>query len=157
MILGLLRRRIETQGRLHSDRLFVGLPLTLAIVTGCALYAYQDHRLYWIRPVFCVVILSMFAFSAPPEREGRLRALLIELGNASYSIYLVHSLISGVLGRIWARFFLHWPPSLFVVAMLVASSIAGMLMYRFVEKPLLNASVRFFSVRSKKPAVSGAY
>jgi exopolysaccharide production protein ExoZ len=65
--------------------------------------------------------------------------LLLELGNASYSIYLVHQFVLEGLARVWSRLFSFttWATSvLFMTLALVLCVLAGSLCYRFIERPL---------------------
>lgn len=74
---------------------------------------------------------------------GRSPRWLLELGDASYSIYLIHTFTLPAL----ARWMLHWPnqwnwhwPSEIVVAvvcLVVLSALAGEGVYRVVERPLM--------------------
>jgi exopolysaccharide production protein ExoZ len=64
---------------------------------------------------------------------------LLELGNASYSIYLVHQFVLEALAWGWIRVFprITWGSSaLFMALALTACALAGYLCYRFIEKPL---------------------
>jgi exopolysaccharide production protein ExoZ len=66
---------------------------------------------------------------------------LLELGNASYAIYLVHDFVLAALAWAWLRVF----PSVtcassvcFMAAALVLCAAAGWLCYRFIERPLIS-------------------
>ena len=78
-------------------------------------------------------------------------ALLLTLGDASYSIYLTHVFTLGVCRSVWAK--IHpgtndlVAASTFMVLALIVSAIVGWLSYRWVETPLLNW---LHSMRSKK-------
>jgi exopolysaccharide production protein ExoZ len=64
---------------------------------------------------------------------------LLELGNASYSIYLIHQFVLEALAWGWIRVFprMTWGLSaLFMALALTACALAGYLCYRFIEKPL---------------------
>lgn len=75
----------------------------------------------------------------------RIRALqsrpLLELGNASYSIYLIHQFVLEALARTWTKLA---PPAttaasvLFVASALVLSALAGCLCYRLIERPIIS-------------------
>lgn len=75
----------------------------------------------------------------------RIRALqsrpLLALGNASYSIYLVHQFVLEALARIWTPLFplATTAASVFFVSLaLVLSALAGWLCYRLIERPILS-------------------
>jgi exopolysaccharide production protein ExoZ len=64
---------------------------------------------------------------------------LLELGNASYSIYLSHQFVLEALAWGWIRVFprITWGLSvLFMALALIACALAGYLCYRFIENPL---------------------
>ena len=68
---------------------------------------------------------------------------LLELGDASYSIYLVHTFVLPALGGFvlhWpARWNDHWPMEvdLAVLVLVVISALAGEGLYRTVELPIM--------------------
>jgi exopolysaccharide production protein ExoZ len=71
---------------------------------------------------------------------------LMELGDASYSIYLIHQLVLEALARAWLRVspIMTWSSSaLFTALSLVLCSVAGILCYRFVERPLTSQLRKF--------------
>jgi exopolysaccharide production protein ExoZ len=64
---------------------------------------------------------------------------LLELGNASYSIYLTHQFVLEALAWSWTRVFplVTWTSSVFFTSLaLVLCALAGCLCYRFIERPL---------------------
>jgi exopolysaccharide production protein ExoZ len=64
---------------------------------------------------------------------------LLELGNASYSIYLTHQFVLGALAWSWTRVFplVTWASSVFFTLLaLLLCALAGCLCYRFIERPL---------------------
>jgi exopolysaccharide production protein ExoZ len=64
---------------------------------------------------------------------------LLELGNASYSIYLTHQFVLQALAWSWMRVFplVTWTSSVFFTSLaLVLCALAGCLCYRFIERPL---------------------
>ena len=96
-------------GSLHS-RLMI-MSGALLIVAGC------------LNPRICAVQNRTF----------------LELGNASYSIYLIHEFVLDALARPWARLFplATWASSaLFMALALVLCAAAGCLCYRFIELPM---------------------
>lgn len=84
-----------------------------------------------------VIVLGALAVDAvvPEWRLGKL------LGDASYSIYLTHTVISlWIVTRVMSRLPLGETPLQFgimVVASLTVSAVMGVLVYRYVERPML--------------------
>lgn len=87
------------------------------------------------------------------ERFGGLPPMrwLHKLGDASYSLYLSHAFVLSALSQGWRRLHLDSLPGgqvLFCVAGVLACSIVGLLVYQWLERPLIN----FF----RKPRVQAA-
>ena len=114
------------------------------LVVGAALLAYSatldlDHVLW---PFLLVSGLSLaIAGIARLEAGGHLRcpAWLVFVGNASYTIYLVHTPVSGVLLKLAMKSGAHavlGGEATFILV-LVGTAVAGCIAYALVEKPLL--------------------
>ena len=74
------------------------------------------------------------------ERQGRLTTpgWLILLGNASYSIYLVHFFTLSLLAKLaWSSGAMRLPDSLVYLAMVAIATASGVLFHLWVERPLL--------------------
>lgn len=71
--------------------------------------------------------------------HGRLHAVMMLLGNASYAIYLWHEIPQRVLGRLIGSVGLAGPDMrVIAMALIIGSGIVlGVLVYLFVERPLL--------------------
>jgi peptidoglycan/LPS O-acetylase OafA/YrhL len=88
---------------------------------------------------------ALLAFAVATELRGSMpRLLLLErLGNASYSIYLAHPFVLTAFKAIGKA--LHVPSAdpivgaVGVVGAVTAAAIFGLIVYRFVEQPMLNA------------------
>lgn len=77
------------------------------------------------------------------ERNGfRLHSTLVQIGNASYSIYLSHLFTINVVGRIWKIFSMETIFDNVIVVFIALGMVllAGFLSYSFVERPLLQMS-----------------
>ncbi|MRS60845.1 acyltransferase family protein [Larkinella terrae] len=82
-----------------------------------------------------IVIISIFLFSSRPL--NRVDKFGLELGDASYSIYLVHpGIISAVLG-VWSKFQPAANPFAVLVITCILSCIGGILVHKFIEKPII--------------------
>jgi exopolysaccharide production protein ExoZ len=71
---------------------------------------------------------------------------LMELGDASYSLYLIHQFVLDALAWAWLRVFplATWLSSAFFVALaLTCCAVAGLLCYRYIEKPLTSQLLEF--------------
>ncbi|TQV74587.1 acyltransferase [Aliikangiella marina] len=82
------------------------------------------------------------------ERNGKIseNKLLKYVGDSSYSLYLVHTFVLGVVGFIWGKItFQHYLfDVLAVILAIVACLIAGLISFYWIEKPI----IRFFKKRA---------
>ena len=82
----------------------------------------------------------------PPLKDSIATGWLTELGNASYSLYLSHTLALRPLRDVWMRLTDGaWPPFLFFVLGVMVSVLVGYAIHVAVEKPVtrfLNARLR---------------
>ncbi|WNW10667.1 acyltransferase [Pseudomonas sp. DTU_2021_1001937_2_SI_NGA_ILE_001] len=141
------------------DRLVWAL-LGLAALLGVPLIGYlqlfEGHglaRMLVVGVVFGTLVLA----TALLERRGLLSPTpaLVAVGDMSYTVYLSHLLVLGVIGRVW----LWWGGSplslldnfLFALLMLAAVLCYGWVGYRCFEKPVLDRanafSKRYFGQR----------
>ena len=139
----------------HSARiptkLVLGI-LALIVLPGIALIGWQ--RLYEsegvLRMLALGVVFGGLVFGlALLERRGLIRmpTFWVAVGDMSYTLYLSHLLVLGVIGRLW-QWLGAWPESLldnlgFVILMLSAVLCYGWVGYRCFEKPVLDAATRF--------------
>jgi exopolysaccharide production protein ExoZ len=112
-----------------------GLPLALlAIAVGFFCLGAVFSRFVVASGAFLVV-----AGCLHPRISALQNRPLLELGNASYAIYLVHDFVLAALAWAWLRVF---PPMTltssvcFMAAALVLCAGAGWLCHRFIERPL---------------------
>ena len=91
---------------------------------------------YWGVPA-----LALVAGAVVLERRLGLRSprWTLEMGDASYSIYLVHTLTLPVVGELLLRWPHGWPGELAVALTITVlfSVICGEAMFRLIERPLM--------------------
>jgi exopolysaccharide production protein ExoZ len=90
------------------------------------------------------------------ERSSRQRVPrpLVVLGDASYSLYLSHVPVIGVVGLVWRRWAAEPPPGLHVAALVYGFAVAlaaGVASFHLIEMPLLRASRRLTRVATAAP------
>lgn len=153
------------------------LPRKLAfamMIAGIALYltaavGFADPSISapdpWIRmatfgTASVLLVLGWVMRESSGERSAP--SLLIALGNSSYSLYLSHVFVISAVGRVWAsvvpgQSWVHH--SLFVIVATASACIAGHLIHRWIELPLLNLAHRNWWSRGrvgrKTTALSG--
>jgi exopolysaccharide production protein ExoZ len=136
-LFGVALAKLTLQGRslplaLAAAMTLVGAVLILTVPEGSE----NLRMLTWGMPALAIVA---GAVSLEPRIAGALPQWLLTLGDASYSIYLVHGFVVPVVGvGIMA---LHWTSgtaqAFTVAACLLAGSLAGWLVYVLVERPIL--------------------
>ncbi|HET6804997.1 MAG TPA: acyltransferase [Frateuria sp.] len=93
------------------------------------------------------------------EQQGRIAAgrLLQLLGDASYSIYLIHFTMFSAMAKVFQRLgVLHvMPPAAWYAALFVIACVGGTLLHLMVEKPLLR-SLRARILHGHPPATANA-
>jgi peptidoglycan/LPS O-acetylase OafA/YrhL len=96
---------------------------------------------YWGLPA--ILIVGSFALAAKRVPQNLFWRVSGFLGDASYSIYLVHTLALGLPVLILGRFIppADWP-WFYVVAILLATMIPSILCYLFIEKPMIDYFAR---------------
>lgn len=114
-------------------------------------------RMSAVSAVFGTLILGL----ALLERRRRLRmpAFLVRVGDMSYTVYLSHLLVLGVIGRAWQMLGAR-PESLldnvlFAALMMTAVLCYGWVGYRCFEKPMLDRSNAFSRRRFRLDGISG--
>jgi exopolysaccharide production protein ExoZ len=88
----------------------------------------------WGLPAAGIVYATLLLGS--PSSQRLLPRFMAFLGDASYSIYLVHLLVIGVFKLLQARGFVSGDP--LIVLGIVGSVFAGCLSYLFIERPLID-------------------
>ena len=121
--------------------LFLGMVNTTAIVLPWRLA-------FWAVDAAAVAICAL-ALEARAGDRGE--AVWERLGDASYSIYLVHFFALTVAAKLWGSV-LHWRwPAGFMVAAPAAGVIAGLIAYQYIERPMSKALRR---LTDRRPTVA---
>jgi exopolysaccharide production protein ExoZ len=82
-------------------------------------------------------MLVAAALILPLDRPGRVARGLSRLGDASYSLYLVHPLVMQALWLAWLTTRPALQPGLVLVSLMAASVVTGFLTFLYIEQPLL--------------------
>lgn len=151
----------------HSARIpttAVGAALAVALLPGIGLIGYyrlfDDQgmlRMFAVSLVFGTLVFSLALLER--RRHVRMPAFLVAVGDMSYTVYLSHLLVLGVIGRVW-QFVGVRPDSLldnalFASVMMVAVLCYGWVGYRCFEKPVLDRSNDFSRRRFRLDGISG--
>ncbi len=106
----------------------------------------EPFPLGWTRVlIYGVCSTLVVAGLVAQERAGRLKfpRALVALGDASYSLYLSHVPVIGVVGLVWRRSIAAPTPGLHVAALISGFGIAlaaGLVSFHQIELPLLRTS-----------------
>jgi peptidoglycan/LPS O-acetylase OafA/YrhL len=147
-ILGCLLALVVARTRRGARAAVIGGSLLLA---AACLGWYAGHGVDlprgWYRPLLFGLpgALILYGAAAAPETDrNRLGRALRTFGDASYSLYLSHTLVISAVGRCWLAF-----PSahavaqaVWLVGMLTAALVVGLLTYHLLELPLVRRAKR---------------
>jgi len=89
------------------------------------------HVTYWALPFAALAAVAAALLGRQPARTGPLDAL----GQASYSLYLLHPAVLGLV--VLAAHAWGWPAWLSAVAAIVGACAVALLSYRLVERPFM--------------------
>ena len=108
-------------------------------------------RLFWWGiPAALLVAGCLFLEKKGSGGFARANPLLLLIGNSSYSLYLINTIVYGTLESIYHRTGFFMNPDLAIFVQLALAVIASILFYKWVEAPLLRR------LRKKSPVVSSA-
>lgn len=157
--------------RFKAGKATARLILWLGVVAGLVLmgtgyYDYMDpaipatsgtiyfHALYWGGASALIVAGSVFlekkrspVFVHPPP-------VMMLLGDASYSIYLFHMLVFGLIGAVYLRVGFFLQPDWAILAETIVVVLSCLLIYKWVELPLMRWLKKFHAPRINPPPAS---
>lgn len=117
---------------------YVSLVLVvLSVVVFAVLVDQYPMPIQWVSFFWidCVIIVMLAAIAAQPKPSIFI-ATFEFLGNASYSIYLFHFIITAGVGRIWQKLIGDVGSIGFVSTAFIASCAIGSAIYLWIERPL---------------------
>jgi peptidoglycan/LPS O-acetylase OafA/YrhL len=114
-----------------------------SVIACVALWLMAPEKSAYLRLLLALGLALFIVGFAVREQAATVRwpALLLVLGNASYSIYLVHNPLLSITQRVAGLMSLAWPAAM--VWGLLLSVLAGWVYFRLIERPAL----RFFQSR----------
>lgn len=140
---GLLEERIAT-------RLSVPYPFTLMLAVLLAWFAYslgmpltasQQIQFPTVVALWALAAVWVFISIFGRPREGWVERVAEGFGDASYSVYLFHAFILSALVRLHVQ---NAGPVVFTIAALIGANAFGYVMFRLVERPVLQTARRTF-------------
>lgn len=127
---------------LLAGALLLGIPLIGAYGL------FESHGLPRMLAVGLVFGVLVFALALMERRQHvSMPSVLVLIGDMSYTVYLSHLLVLGVIGRVW-QLLGGWPGTLgdnvfFAALMMLAVLCYGWVGYRLFEKPVLDRANTF--------------
>ena len=137
-----------------NSKIAGGLVISGVILGTASIYAINIGLPGALRLIFALGMAMLIIGAATLERFHQFSwpYLLILLGNASYSIYLIHNPALSITQRVLGKMDTGW--ALGLVAGIVLTTIAGVIFHLIVEKAIVNMGQRV--IRSKpKPSLQG--
>lgn len=116
--------------------LIVTMLLVMQAYGTIILYLEAVPRVFMLGVPTALILLALLLM----EQNGKLKypRFLLSIGDASYSLYLLHSLLFSAMGKLWLH--LHMESvaaqAAYSALMLCTAVVLGLLNYRFIEKPL---------------------
>lgn len=151
--LGLAGRRLPEAWRPRfATALLVAAAAIAASAAAAFVWGPEPRRVLVLTALGPVAAAAACALSRTGGPDTWPRRAARAVGDSTYSIYMVHAFLVFPLGGIADRHAAALPWPLFVLAALALSVAAGLLTYRWVEKPLVRA---FGRLLGQKPRIGG--
>ena len=149
MVLGVFRDQISAAMRRMSVLPWLALSLGLGALIAFSLlpvapseYAPPANTVLTFGIPATLIVMAAIGFE-DAKTQGQPWRLLQEIGNASYSIYLTHFFVVGMLIAFASRAHLSPEPrALLAFLAIPLTAIVGIGVYRFFERPVMSALAR---------------
>lgn len=150
-LLGMLLAHAYRQGAIRPSRLW-GWMGVVAGFAGMALLPtlfVQVPRIIILGLPALAIVAGALSLGQPASRPRH--GWLMLLGDASYSIYLSHSMVLSAAGQLWRRFFglSSGGGVLFCLAGLLLAIVIGLAVYRILEQPATDWLRRWWERRKR--------
>ncbi len=142
IVLGAVRLFLEKRNWMPGIPFDNGLVVALALTGAFAiliLHSPSGSATHAVGAVICFLTTASCALLEDRAKQGRLRFVVLLVGEASYSIYLTHTFVTHPAAALWVSLSGGRGLVAFIALMLIGASLLGVLVFRFVEKPMLQA------------------
>ena len=114
------------------------------VIDLLSLWLMTQHKMPYLRLMFAMGLAILIVGFTVREQMGggRWPSLLLFLGSASYSIYLIHTPLLSVTQRAFGRLGFTWATAMVFGVLL--SLLLGWMYYLLVERPVLRRFQNFF-------------
>ncbi|RUR00783.1 acyltransferase family protein [Labedella endophytica] len=142
-------------GRFAQSRRVRPLLLGLAVVVALHVVTDLPGGVNLEQQIRLVVIAGLLigVMFAEPWLDKHAPNILVHLGNASFSLYLIHPIVAPVVPEVLNIIGLQWP-ILSTILSVLGALVAALILYRFVENPVtlfLQRKLRYGTI-PRKPA-----
>lgn len=90
---------------------------------------------YWIPTALMIVVFSIFENGGIISKLLTLKPL-VQLGEASFTFYMIHTLAITVLGRLLMATDIELPVWLCLISYIIIISLSALIIHRYIEKPI---------------------
>ena len=136
---------------LRGYRLPPWASVAMAVAAVVMLVARVGDTIAFVRPIGfggpALLLCASLALSAEPRHPPAWRRMLIAGGDASYTLYLSHTFTVNAALLAWQRVG-GQQPWLGLMLSVAGALVAALLLYRFIERPMVDALQRRYSRRS---------
>lgn len=140
----------EAQGLFgRAGRLRVSVPLLVALAVVPLLIVFPN---FWVRTLFCLGFVATCVFLADLQPRGVTNRAMITLGDASFSLYLIHPIVFKTVTTVWVAVLGPNYVGAFATVSLVTVLAAAYASYRLIEVPVTALLRRWFL---RRPAPAG--
>jgi len=142
IILGAIRLSLQHRNKMPAVRFDNGLGMAIVLTAVYVAYvsnAAPSNVTYVVGVIFCVLTTAFCALLEDTATGGRIGIIFLLVGEASYSIYMTHTIFVDPVSRLWFPKLGSLGIAPYLAAMIVGTSLLGMLTFRYVERPTLRA------------------
>ncbi len=132
--------------------------ISIVLATTAFLFLYFNFSPYTklIQSLICGILFSIIIISLvniENKKEIRIPKFFIWLGDVSYTLYLSHILVLGVIGRIWSSKIFQMPANkidnfIYIFIILIAVLTYSYFGNKLIEKPSYNYLIRKFNKKT---------
>lgn len=150
-LFGMIAGQLVLKGKQLSKNMSV-----LFIIAGLSILFLPLYKYFsFLNNVYSLGVTSFLVIYGCVSLERQVKifvpGFVLFFGTASYSLYLVHSIIAPLAPTLLKRFGLMWPIASILISIILAL-IAGALSYFFLERPISNALNRYIKIFNFFPA-----
>jgi peptidoglycan/LPS O-acetylase OafA/YrhL len=152
-IYGIVGALLMKRGAQVRATLLVKVLLFLPVVAYCYRLPDRDAiaMIAMVIPALVVFILDQARRDASGARSILTHGVLKKIGEISFSLYMVHAILLGVMQYAFTHLHVPYHPTVYTLTFLIASLFAAYAMYELVELPAKNLVLSLCARKKSKP------